>query len=240
MRARGSMRSACCMQVLDKRFPRNSLLSHDLIEGAYTRAGLVTDIEIIDDYPSHYSAHMRRKHRWVRGDWQIAQWIFSLVPDEEGRMVENPISTISRWKIFDNLRRSLIEPVTFLLLVAGWFVSDRWAALLDGGDAGAAVAAGAGAAGLRSGPGAVEDECSGGSGWGDDAVELGWNDAAESGVSAAPHAAVAGCDLPLDGAAVHLGQVHAGVGDGGAGGGGRREEDAAGLVSAAVAGGARW
>jgi cyclic beta-1,2-glucan synthetase len=109
-------------QVLDKRFPRNSLLSHDLIEGAYTRAGLVTDIEIIDDYPSHYSAHMRRKHRWVRGDWQIAQWIFSQVPDEEGRLVENPISTISRWKIFDNLRRSLIEPVTFLLLVAGWFV----------------------------------------------------------------------------------------------------------------------
>ena len=108
-------------QVLDKRFPRNSLLSHDLIEGAYTRAGLVTDIEIIDDYPSHYSAHMRRKHRWVRGDWQIAQWIFSQVPDEEGRLVENPISTISRWKIFDNLRRSLIEPVTFLLLVAGWF-----------------------------------------------------------------------------------------------------------------------
>jgi hypothetical protein len=109
-------------QVLDKRFPRNSLLSHDLIEGAYTRAGLVTDIEIIDDYPSHYSAHMRRKHRWVRGDWQIAQWIFNQVPDEEGRLVENPISTISRWKIFDNLRRSLIEPVTFLLLVAGWFV----------------------------------------------------------------------------------------------------------------------
>ncbi|HWZ50093.1 MAG TPA: glucoamylase family protein [Granulicella sp.] len=108
--------------VLDKRFPRNSLLSHDLIEGAYTRAGLVTDIEIIDDYPSHYSAHMRRKHRWVRGDWQIAQWMFSQVPDEEGRLVENPISTISRWKIFDNLRRSLIEPVTFLLLVAGWFV----------------------------------------------------------------------------------------------------------------------
>ena len=108
-------------QVLDRRFPRNSLLSHDLIEGAYVRAGLVTDIEIIDDYPSHYSAHTRRKHRWLRGDWQIAQWLFNKVPNEENQPVENPISTISRWKILDNLRRSLVEPITFLLLFIGWF-----------------------------------------------------------------------------------------------------------------------
>ncbi len=112
---------AVLRQVLDRRFPRNALLSHDLIEGAYVRAGLVTDIEIIDDYPSQYSAHTRRKHRWVRGDWQIAQWIFGTVPDEDNKPVENPISTISRWKIFDNLRRSLVEPVTFLLLLCGWF-----------------------------------------------------------------------------------------------------------------------
>ncbi len=109
-------------EVLDRRFPRNALLSHDLIEGSYARAGLVTDIEIIDDYPTHYSAHTRRKHRWVRGDWQIAQWLFSRVPDESGKLVTNPISTISRWKILDNLRRSLVEPVTFLLFVLGWFV----------------------------------------------------------------------------------------------------------------------
>ena len=106
--------------VLDKRFPRNSLLSHDLIEGAYARAGLVTDIEVIDDYPSHYSAYTRRQHRWVRGDWQIAQWLFARVPDESGHYVRNPISTISRWKIFDNLRRSLVEPFTFILLISGW------------------------------------------------------------------------------------------------------------------------
>jgi cyclic beta-1,2-glucan synthetase len=106
--------------VLDRRFPRNSLLSHDLIEGAYARAGLATDIEVIDDYPSHYSAYNRRKHRWVRGDWQITQWLFGKVPDESGRYVTNPISAISRWKIFDNLRRSLVEPVTFFLLVSGW------------------------------------------------------------------------------------------------------------------------
>ena len=96
--------------VLDRRFPRNALLSHDLIEGAYARAGLATDIELVDDYPSHYSAYIRRKHRWVRGDWQIVQWMFSRVPDESGRWATNPISEISRWKIFDNLRRSLVEP----------------------------------------------------------------------------------------------------------------------------------
>ena len=106
--------------VLDRRFPRNSLLSHDLIEGSYARVGLTTDIEVIDDYPSHYSAYTRRKHRWLRGDWQIAQWLFGKVPDESGRYVPNPISTISRWKIFDNLRRSLVEVFTFLLLLAGW------------------------------------------------------------------------------------------------------------------------
>ena len=108
-------------QVLEQRFPRNALLSHDLIEGAYARAGLVSDIEVIDDYPSHYSASNRRKHRWLRGDWQIARWIFRKVPDESGRLVQNPISLVSKWKIVDNLRRSLVEPATFALLVAGWF-----------------------------------------------------------------------------------------------------------------------
>jgi len=109
-------------EVLDRRFPRDALLSHDLIEGSYARAGLVSDIEVIDDYPSHYSAHTRRQHRWVRGDWQVAQWLFGRVPDESGKYVVNPINTISRWKIFDNLRRSLVEPVTFIMLVLGWFI----------------------------------------------------------------------------------------------------------------------
>ena len=106
--------------MLDQRFPRNALLSHDLIEGAYARAGLASDIEVIEDYPSHYSAYNRRKHRWLRGDWQIAGWLLSDVPDESGARVPNPISLISRWKILDNLRRSLVEPATFLLLVFGW------------------------------------------------------------------------------------------------------------------------
>ena len=106
--------------VLNSRFPRNALLSHDLIEGAYARAGLATDIELVEDYPSHTSAYMRRKHRWVRGDWQISQWMFSRVPEESGGRVDNPISNISRWKILDNLRRSLVEPSFFALFIAGW------------------------------------------------------------------------------------------------------------------------
>ncbi|HZR64379.1 MAG TPA: glucoamylase family protein [Terriglobales bacterium] len=108
--------------VLEHRFPQNALLSHDLIEGAYARAGLVTDIEVVEDYPSHYSAYNRRKHRWLRGDWQITSWLLSRVPDETGRMVSNPISLVSQWKILDNLRRSLVEPATFLLFVLSWLV----------------------------------------------------------------------------------------------------------------------
>jgi hypothetical protein len=116
-------------QVFDGRFPRNALLSHDLIEGAYARAGLVSDIQIIEDYPSHYSAYNRRKHRWLRGDWQIVEWLGSEVNDEMGRRRHNPISLLSWWKILDNLRRSLVEPATFLLLVLGWLVlpgRPRW------------------------------------------------------------------------------------------------------------------
>jgi cyclic beta-1,2-glucan synthetase len=109
-------------RVLDRRFPRNSLLSHDLIEGAYARAGLVSDIEVIEDYPSHYSAYNRRKHRWLRGDWQITAWLFPQVPSESGEPASNPISLLSRWKILDNLRRSLVEPATLFLLLAGWFL----------------------------------------------------------------------------------------------------------------------
>jgi cyclic beta-1,2-glucan synthetase len=110
------------LHVLDRRFPRNALLSHDLVEGAYARAGLTTDIVVIEDYPSHYSAYNRRKHRWLRGDWQIVEWLTDRVRDQSGAWVPNPISLVSRWKILDNLRRSLVEPATCLLLLFGWLV----------------------------------------------------------------------------------------------------------------------
>jgi cyclic beta-1,2-glucan synthetase len=109
-------------QVLDGRFPRNALLSHDLIEGAYGRVGLVSDVEVIDDYPSHYSAFNRRKHRWLRGDWQIVRWLLPRVPDERGNLADNPTSFVSRWKILDNLRRSLVEPAFFALFLLGWTI----------------------------------------------------------------------------------------------------------------------
>ncbi len=116
--------------VLEERFPENVLLSHDLIEGAYARTGLVSDIELIDDYPSHFSAYSRRKHRWVRGDWQTLRWLADRVPDRELRLAPNPISVLSRWKITDNLRRSLQEPALVVLFLGAWFClpgrADYW------------------------------------------------------------------------------------------------------------------
>jgi cyclic beta-1,2-glucan synthetase len=108
-------------KVLGQRFPSNAILSHDLIEGSYARTALLSDVEIIDDYPSHFGAHSRRKHRWIRGDWQILRWLFPRVPDAEGNLIKNPLKFVSRWKILDNLRRSVTEFATFVLLIAGWF-----------------------------------------------------------------------------------------------------------------------
>src|SRR5438552_1395784 len=107
-------------QVVERRFPSNAILSHDMIEGAYARAGLLSDVEVIDDYPSRIAAYSKRKHRWVRGDWQILFWLFPRVPDYFGNVVRNPINLISRWKILDNLRRSLTEIAMLSILVSGW------------------------------------------------------------------------------------------------------------------------
>ncbi len=93
------------------KFPENALLSHDLIEGTYARAALVTDVELYDDYPTRYLTYTRRKHRWIRGDWQLLPFIW-----------RHTVSAISQWKIYDNLRRSLVEIAQLLLLVAGWTV----------------------------------------------------------------------------------------------------------------------
>ena len=117
---KGIYEVATFQQVLEHRFPCNTILSHDMIEGAYSRAGLVSDIEVVDDYPSHMSAFSRRKHRWVRGDWQIIFWLLPRVPDFFGKTVRNPLSVISRWKILDNLRRSLTEIATFVMLLSVW------------------------------------------------------------------------------------------------------------------------
>ena len=105
--------------VLEGRVPENALLSHDLFEGLYARTALVSDVEVVDDYPSSVLAHARRQHRWVRGDWQILWWLFPIVPSRSGP-VRNHLPLIARWKILDNLRRSLLPPATLTLLVLGW------------------------------------------------------------------------------------------------------------------------
>ncbi|MBC7396069.1 MAG: DUF3131 domain-containing protein [Bdellovibrionales bacterium] len=109
-------------KAVANRGPENAVLSHDLFEGSYARSALVTDIELFDDYPSDYDTFAKRQHRWVRGDWQIAQWLFPKVPDARGRSVANNLNLISRWKIFDNLRRSLVAPATLLWLILAWTV----------------------------------------------------------------------------------------------------------------------
>jgi cyclic beta-1,2-glucan glucanotransferase len=110
-------------RATEGRFPENRLLSHDLIEGTYSRAALVTDIQLYDDYPTRYLTFTRRKHRWIRGDWQISGWLRDTVPGPNGPM-RNRLSTISRWKIFDNLRRSVVEIAQLVMLVGGWLWLD--------------------------------------------------------------------------------------------------------------------
>jgi cyclic beta-1,2-glucan synthetase len=104
--------------TLDNRVPPDSLLSHDLFESLFARAALTTDIELLDDYPASYEAYAKRSHRWVRGDWQIIRWLLPSVPDGNRKRVRNTLPLIARWKILDNLRRSLVAPALFLWLVA--------------------------------------------------------------------------------------------------------------------------
>ena len=105
--------------TLEGAFPENTVLSHDLLEGNYVRTALVTDIELFDDYPSTYLPYAKRLHRWIRGDWQILPWLFRRVPTPQGSR-RNPLTPMGRWKIFDNLRRSLTPPALLLFLLLGW------------------------------------------------------------------------------------------------------------------------
>jgi cyclic beta-1,2-glucan synthetase len=107
-------------KALAGRIPDDSLLSHDLFEGLFARAGLVTDVELFESFPAHYGVAASRQHRWARGDWQLLPWLFPRVPDASRRGTRNPVPAIGRWKIFDNLRRSLSAPAAFLTLAAGW------------------------------------------------------------------------------------------------------------------------
>ena len=107
-------------RVLKERFPENRILSHDLIEGCYARSGLISDVQLHEEYPSRYSADVSRRRRWIRGDWQLLRWLFPGVPGPNARFRKNPLTPLSRWKILDNLRRSLVSPALTLLALAGW------------------------------------------------------------------------------------------------------------------------
>ncbi|MFC7095227.1 GH36-type glycosyl hydrolase domain-containing protein [Jeongeupia naejangsanensis] len=109
--------------ALSHRFPENRILSHDLLEGCYARAGLLSDVPLYEAYPGRYSADVSRRHRWIRGDWQLAGWLLRRVPGVRGSQLErqrNPLSALSQWKLADNLRRSLVPVALTLLLLLGW------------------------------------------------------------------------------------------------------------------------
>jgi cyclic beta-1,2-glucan synthetase len=114
-------------------FPENHILSHDLIEGNFARCGLVSDIELIDDLPARYHAYSKREHRWARGDWQLLPWLGRRVPaagdDNSKTSVSNPLPAVERWKVLDNLRRSLVPGALVVFFLLGWTVLPGSAAL---------------------------------------------------------------------------------------------------------------
>ena len=107
-------------QVLKGTFPENLILSHDLLEGCHIRCGLINDVELFDDNPSNYIDDAKRHHRWTRGDWQIISWLGRKVRNEKGESVKNQVNTIGRWKIFDNLRRSVLSLALLIVLFVGF------------------------------------------------------------------------------------------------------------------------
>ncbi len=110
-------------KCLDGRFPQGRILSHDLLEGAYLHAGLLEDVELTDGYPYKVTSYFSRLHRWIRGDWQLLPWLGRWVRNEKGERVENPISSVDKWKLFDNLRRSLSPVFTLVALLLGMCLS---------------------------------------------------------------------------------------------------------------------
>ena len=109
-------------KCLKDRLPENLILSHDMLEGCYARCALVTEVELHEKYPTAYLKDVSRRRRWIRGDWQITQWLFSTVPGFNGKKVKNPLSFLSQWKILDNLRRSLVPVSVFIIFLSGWIM----------------------------------------------------------------------------------------------------------------------
>ena len=115
-------------KAVDGRFPENLILSHDLLESGYARSALVSDVDLIEEHPASYAIEASRRHRWIRGDWQLTGWLLSHVPGPSGvngstaPRRPNPLTALSVWKLFDNLRRSLVPPSLLALLAGGWLL----------------------------------------------------------------------------------------------------------------------
>jgi cellobiose phosphorylase len=109
-------------KAMDGRIPENTILSHDLLESCHARSALVSDVEFYEGHPSRYNVDIDRRHRWIRGDWQITQWLLARVPGSDARRMANPLSALSQWKILDNLRRSLVPVALMLLLLGSWLL----------------------------------------------------------------------------------------------------------------------
>jgi cyclic beta-1,2-glucan synthetase len=107
---------------LNGQIPENSVLSHDLLEGIFARAGLVSDIEVVEEFPSRYAVAAARQHRWVRGDWQLLPWIVGFRRKARDGLRSTPIPLMGRWKVLDNLRRSLSAPAALLAMLIGWLL----------------------------------------------------------------------------------------------------------------------
>ena len=112
------------MAALESRVPDNTMLSHDLFEGSFVRAALASDIEVIEDFPTRLDVAAKRQHRWARGDWQLLPWLLGARRNERGGL-----PAVARWKMTDNLRRSLVAPFTFGALFAGWLMALQQAAI---------------------------------------------------------------------------------------------------------------
>jgi cyclic beta-1,2-glucan synthetase len=118
--------------ALHGRVPENTVLSHDLLEGIFAGAGMVTDIEVVEEFPTRYDVAAARQHRWVRGDWQLLPWILWRGRDSSGQTGRRSIPSTGRWKMMDNLRRSLSAPAAFLALLGGWILPLPSAAVWSG------------------------------------------------------------------------------------------------------------
>ncbi|WP_309663737.1 GH36-type glycosyl hydrolase domain-containing protein [Tabrizicola sp.] len=104
--------------AMASRVPENTMLSHDLFEGVFARAALASDIEVVEDFPRRRDVDIRRHHRWARGDWQLLPWIFGASRHDRGG-----IPAVGRWKMIDNLRRSLLAPIAIVTLFSGWLMT---------------------------------------------------------------------------------------------------------------------